>query len=143
MQLKKAENIKEPEGVLNIQQRILTFVTRTNWILLVCVSTVGFLLTSAEFTLGIVSGGLIVTVNFHLLHRTLKNALHPSRLTSHNVILAKYYIRFLISGLIIFVLIYKHIVNPIGLFVGLSVVVASIMLATLLEIKNLFFKEAV
>jgi hypothetical protein len=34
-------------------------------------------------------------------------------------------------------------VNPIGLFVGLSVVVASIMLATLLEIKNLFFKEAV
>jgi len=128
---------------LNIQQRILTFVTRTNWILLACASIAGLLLTSPDFAKGIIFGGLIVTVNFHLLHRTLKNTLTPSRLTSHNVILAKYYIRFIISGLIIFVLIYKHIVNPIGLFVGLSVVVASIMLATLLEIKNLFFKEAV
>jgi len=128
---------------LNIQQRILTFVTRTNWVLFAVSSMAGLFLASPEFAKGIIFGGLIVTVNFHLLHRTLKNSLEPSRLTSHNVILAKYYMRFVISGIIIFVLIYRHIVNPIGLFVGLSVVVASIMLATLLEIKNLFFKEAV
>jgi hypothetical protein len=36
-----------------------------------------------------------------------------------------------------------QIVNPLGLFIGLSVVVASITLATLLEIKHLIFKEAV
>lgn len=95
------------------------------------------------FARGIIFGGLIVTVNFHLLHRTLKNGLNPSQLCSHNVILAKYYVRFVISGIIIFVLISQHVVNPLGLFVGLSVVVASIMLATVLEIKNLFFKEAV
>lgn len=128
---------------MNNQQRILTFVTRTNWVLLALSSAAGLLLASPEFTKGIIFGGLIVTVNFHMLHRTLKNSLEPSQLTSHNVILAKYYLRFVISGIIIFVLIYRHIVNPIGLFVGLSVVVASIMLATLLEIKNLFFKEAV
>jgi hypothetical protein len=34
-------------------------------------------------------------------------------------------------------------VNPLGLFVGLSVVVASIMLATARELKRLIFKEAV
>ena len=73
----------------------------------------------------------------------LKKAFVPASLTSHNVILAKYYVRFLISGLIIFVLIFKHIVNPIGLFIGLSVVVVSITLATLIEFKNLLLKEAV
>jgi hypothetical protein len=35
------------------------------------------------------------------------------------------------------------VVNPIGLFIGLSVVVASITLATMVELKKLFFKEAV
>ncbi len=95
------------------------------------------------FARGIVFGGLIVTVNFHLLYRTLKKAFTPSRLTSHNIILAKYYLRFLVSGLIIFFLISNHYVHPLGLFVGLSVVVVSIMLATVFEFKNLFFKEAV
>ncbi|MFW6241970.1 MAG: ATP synthase subunit I, partial [Thermodesulfobacteriota bacterium] len=61
----------------------------------------------------------------------------------HNVILAKYYVRFIVSGLIIYVLISRHWVHPLGLFVGLSVVVVSIMLATILEFRNLFLKEAV
>lgn len=106
-------------------------------------TAVGLFWATPAFTAGVFFGGLIVTVNFHLLYRTLKTALVPSRLISHNVILAKYYVRFLISGLIIFVLIFKHIVNPIGLFIGLSVVVVSITLATLIEFKNLFWKEAV
>jgi len=100
-------------------------------------------MTSLPFSLGIICGGLIVTINFHMLSRTLKNSFSPDRLASHNVILAKYYIRFVISGIIIFLLISNHIVNPIGLFIGLSVVVASIMLGTLIEFKKLFLKEAV
>lgn len=93
--------------------------------------------------MGILSGGLIVTINFHLLYRTLKKALAPPHLASHNVILAKYYARFMISGFIIFILISGHYVHPIGLFVGLSVVVASIILATMLELTKLIFKEAI
>jgi hypothetical protein len=34
-------------------------------------------------------------------------------------------------------------VHPIGLVLGLSIVVASIMLATLCEVSKLIFKEAV
>ena len=101
------------------------------------------MLTTPTFTLGIVFGGLIVTINFHLLSKTLKGALTPPYLSSHNVILAKYYLRFIISGVIIFFLIKYQVVNPLGLFIGLSVVVASIMLATLIEVKKLIFKEAV
>ncbi len=127
----------------SIQARILTFVTKANWFIFTAVSIGGFLLTTQDMLLGIIFGGLIVTVNFHLLYRTLKKSLTPSRLSSHNVIIAKYYIRFIVSGFIIFVLISGHYVHPLGLFIGLSVVVASIMIATLREIKNLFFKEAV
>ena len=83
-----------------------------------------------------------MTVNFHLLSRTLKKALSPSHLSSHNVVLAKYYIRFVVSGVIIFLLMQGHYVHPIGLIIGLSVVVVSIMAATAREIKKLIFKEA-
>ncbi len=133
----------EQRQSVNIQQRILTFVTRSNWVLLVSVSLLGLLAASPPFARGIIFGGLIVTINFHLLAKTLKKALNPQQLTSPNVVLVKYYIRFIISGVIIFLLIQQHVVNPIGLFIGLSVVVASITLATMIELKNLFFKEAV
>lgn len=128
---------------MNIQQRLVQFVTRSNWVLFCIVSLAGLTLASPAFALGIVSGGLIVTINFHLLAKTLKGALTPPYLSSHNVILAKYYIRFIFSGVVIFFLIKCQVVNPLGLFIGLSVVVASIMLATLIEVKKLIFKEAV
>ncbi len=128
---------------MKIQQRLLKFVTCANWTLLVAASAAGLFLASRDFAWGIIAGGLIVTINFHLLYRTLKNALTPPYLASHHVVLAKYYLRFMVSGFVIFVLISRQWVNPIGLFIGLSVVVVSIMLATLLEFKNLLLKEAI
>ena len=133
----------EISHTVNIQQRILTFVTRSNWVLLAAISLLGIIAASRPVALGIIFGGLIVTINFHLLAKTLKKALNPRHLTSPNVVLAKYYIRFVLSGIIIFFLIQQHVVSPFGLFIGLSVVVASITLATMVEIKNLLFKEAV
>jgi hypothetical protein len=127
---------------VEIQQRILRFITWANWFLFFVTSGMGFILFSMDFARGIFFGGLLVTVNFHLLAKTLKKALAPPHLSSHNVVLAKYYLRFLASGFIIFILIAGHFVNPIGLVVGLSVVVFSILLATLYEIKKLIFKEA-
>lgn len=128
---------------MKIQERLLKFITRANWALLLLSSTIGLVFLPLSFAKGIIFGGLIVTVNFHLLYRTLKKSLSPPHLSSHNVILAKYYFRFFVSGLILFFLIKGGYVNPLGLFIGLSVVVASIMLATLLEVKKLIFKEAV
>ena len=127
---------------MEIQQRLLKFVTRTNWVLFFLASISGVVILPPDFSRGIIFGGLIVTINFHLLYRTLKKAFRPSRLASYRVVLAKYYIRFLISGVIIFVLISGHYVDPLGLFIGLSVVVASIMLATICELTKHIFKEA-
>jgi len=128
---------------LNIQRRILTFVTRSNWILCCLATVFGFIFSPPAFALGIFLGGMLVTVNFHFMARTLRGALAPSRLTSHNVVLAKYYLRFIASGFIIIILIVTGLVHPVGLLIGLSIVVASIFLATVCEIKHLIFKEAV
>ena len=128
--------------IVQIQQRILTFVTRSNWLLLIVGTVGGFLFAPPAFAWGIVCGGIIVTGNFFLLARTLRKALAPPHVSSHNVIIAKYYLRFLLSGVIIFGLLASHLVNPVGLVLGLSMVVASIILATVNELTILIRKEA-
>lgn len=125
------------------------FVTKSNWYLFVIATLLGFINTPFRFALGILCGGLLVTLNFHLLRHTLYKAFDPSKIgfsegrSILNGVLIKYYIRFAISGIVIFTLINKSIVEPMGLVIGLSVVVASIMAATALELTRLIFKEAV
>jgi hypothetical protein len=127
---------------VHIERRLLRFITLTNWILFCIVTIAGFILAPGPFAWGILAGGLIVTINFQLLYRSLKKALTPPHLAKPKVVLGKYYIRFLVSALIIFILISDHYVNPIGLIIGLSVVVTSIFIAIFNEIRKIIFKEA-
>lgn len=128
---------------MQIQQRLIRFITRANWVLFAAASIFGMVAGPSDFAFGIICGGFIVTLNFHLLSRTLRKALKPPHLVSPNVVLVKYYIRFIASGFVICTLIIGKVVNPIGLVVGLSVVVASIMLASIIEAKKILCKEAV
>lgn len=128
---------------VSIEQHILNFVRRSNWVLFFCLAVPGAIYLDPRLVFGFICGALIVTINFHLLTRTLRNAFVPDRVVSKNVILAKYYLRFFVSGLLLFVLIAGRLVDPLGLIAGLSVVVASMFLATLFAIKKLIFKEAI
>ena len=127
---------------MNTQQRIVKFVSHSNWILLIAATAAGLICFAPQVALGICAGGLIVTINFHLLARTLKKALRPPHSTSIKGPLIKYYVRFLVTAVIIFILIRTNSVDPIGLIAGLSVVVASMILATLNEVRQLLCKEA-
>jgi hypothetical protein len=127
---------------VNTQKRILKFVTCSNWLLLVAATAVGFSHFSTQVGLGIAAGGLIVTINFHLLARTLRKALTPPHIASVRVVIAKYYFRFLITAIIIYMLMISKQVDPMGLIAGLSIVVASMMFATLNEVRQLITKEA-
>lgn len=127
---------------MRIERRLLRFITRTNWILFCVVTISGFILTPGRFAWGILAGGLIVTINFQLLYRSLKQALTPPHVARSAAVLGKYYIRFMVSALIIYVLIADHYVNPLGLIIGLSVVVTSIFIATFNELRKIIFKEA-
>lgn len=127
---------------MKTQQRILNFVTYSNWLLLIIASAVGFSQFSLSVGFGILAGGLIVTINFHLLAKTLRKAFKPPHIASVGGVIAKYYIRFLITAIIICLLMVSKQVDPMGLVVGLSVVVASMMFATLNEVRQLITKEA-
>ena len=128
---------------MRIEKRVLKFVTVTNWILFFAATASGFILAPGPFAWGVLAGGLIVTVNFQLLYRSLRQALTPPHLANVRVVLGKYYLRFLVSAVTIFVLIANGYVNPLGLIIGLSVVISSIFIATLNEIRRIIFKEAV
>jgi hypothetical protein len=124
------------------QQRILNFVSSCNWFLLIFASAIGFINFSVQVGIGIAAGGLIVTVNFYLLARTLRKALTPPHIASVKGVIFKYYIRFTVTAIIIFFLMASRYVNPFGLIVGLSVVVASMFFATLNELRQFIMKEA-
>lgn len=128
--------------------KVVDLVTKSNWLLLVLAGMVALMTTPMAFYLGVVAGGLIVSVNFHLLKRTINKSICPEAVSEKGrslvgSVLVKYYIRFVISGILIFLLISNHIVHPLGLLAGLSVVVASVFLVTLLVVTRLYFKEAV
>ncbi len=130
---------------MEIQERVLTFIVRSNWVLFAALISIGFLAAASWAQMaGLLAGGLISTVNFHLLYRGLRRSLiEPEKPSGTSVILGKYYIRFIISGIIIFILLSGRHVHPVGLCIGLSIVVASIFLATIREVTKLLNKEAI
>ena len=66
----------------SIEQNILNFVTRSNWVLFFCLALPGAIYLDPRLVAGFICGALIVTINFHLLTRTLKNAFIPGRVVS-------------------------------------------------------------
>ena len=70
---------------MNTQQRLLKFVLWSNWVLLALVSLLGISIASPGVSRGILCGGLLVNINFHLLYRTLRKSLTPPHLASHQL----------------------------------------------------------
>ena len=134
---------------MEITKRLIDFVSKSNWLLFIILTLFSLINTPIKFTLGVMLGALIATISFHLLKSTVNKAFeHPDEVAQKGrmiliTVLIKYYIRFAISGLIIFLLIAGNVVNPLGLLAGLSVVVVSISIATIFELTRLIFKEAI
>lgn len=110
--------------------RISKIVSHYNWINLLVFGLASFFLMSPFFTLGVILGGLIIIANFRILQHTIRSAFAPggNMKTTKLSIIAKYYFRLAIMGIIIYILVTKGLVDPIGLAVGLSIVVFSIVL---------------
>ena len=82
-----------------------------------------------SLTLGIILGGLIIILNFRLFQNTIRRAFSSEGMMNgvKIIIILKYYFRLLALGIIIFVFIAKGGIDPVGLAIGLSVVVVSII----------------
>jgi len=106
-------------------QDIRTF----NWVILLILSALSGVFMEAQFTLGVVLGGLIIIANFSILQRSVRMAFSDQGAMKGKKIalVVKFYFRLAIMGLILYILITGGWVNPLGLAVGLSIVVLSIL----------------
>jgi hypothetical protein len=121
-----------------------------NWLVLAVLVVAGLIWQGSEFALGILVGGLVVLINFHLLHLALKGAferaaaLDPEEAKGR----AKAYfatrqlLRFFALLAVIFLLVSQGWLNIFGLLVGLSTVVLTLTLAAIVEAIKLKNKEA-
>jgi hypothetical protein len=126
-----------------------THLKIANWIVLAVLVLAGYGWGGWEFALGVLVGGLVVVINFYLLHLALKGAF--GQLSNHSeegMIKAKAFfaarqlLRFFALLAIIFFLVTRGWVNIFGLLVGLSTVVITLMVAAINEMIKLKNKEA-
>jgi diacylglycerol kinase len=120
-----------------------------NWAVLAVLVLAGLLWRGREFALGVLVGGLVVVINFHLLHQALKGTLErageeaeEARARAKAFFAARQLLRFFALLAIIYLLVRHGWVNIFGLLVGLSTVVLTLILAALSEVIKLKNKEA-
>jgi len=102
-----------------------------NWIILVLFVAISLLFFSTDFTLGILLGGLISVGSFSWRQRDLRAAFRNLTERSRSAIMFRYYIRFFVSAVLIYLIITQTSANVIGLLIGLSIVIINIVLTLL------------
>jgi hypothetical protein len=120
-----------------------------NWVVLAILVLAGFLWRGGEFALGVLVGGLVVVVNFHLLHQALRGTLEragqsreDAKARARAFFTARQLVRFFALLAIIYLLIRHGWVDIFGLLLGLSTVVLTLILAAINEVFKLKNKEA-
>jgi len=107
-----------------------------NWILLTILVVGSLLLHSSRFSLGILCGGLISIVNFHWLYHNLLNVFTKHLNRARKALLLRYYLRLTVLVFVLYWIISGNLVDVIGLVIGLSVVVMSIVFTTILALSK-------
>ncbi|MDY6973144.1 MAG: ATP synthase subunit I [Thermodesulfobacteriota bacterium] len=115
-----------------------------NWVILMILGCASFFLMSSNFTLGIILGGFMIIASFTLLQRAVVCGVSSQGVmgASKRVIMLKCYFRLAIVGIIIYILLTKQWVNPIGLAIGLSTVVISIISTGIRAVLKTFFSAS-
>jgi flagellar biosynthesis protein FlhB len=119
------------------------------WITLATLTLLGWLWSGREIALGILVGGLVTVLNFHVMAHVLSSTLNRQWESPEEVQTAgrqavsfmtlKYVLRFTVLAVIIFLLVKNGWVNIFGLVVGLSTVVLTLMVLGILESMKIFF----
>ena len=90
---------------------------------------------------GVFVGGLMVCVNLVFFHRLLRPALRPKTWVTPKRVLPGYYILFFITVVIVFLLIYSQLVDPLGLLLGLSTFIITIFSVLVPEVGAILFRK--
>ena len=125
-------------------EALLNRLEQFNWVLLALLASGSFVFFSRKFALGVLAGGILAVANYYLVKRSLRRALDPERQGKTRFLyLLKYGLRFAALGLVIALLLIKGWVSPLGMLLGLSIIVLGIALVGVVEARKLFFKGVV
>jgi len=98
-----------------------------NWIVLAVLFITSWIFTPFDFYLGVLLGGFISILNFHWMERGLRGIFTNTAGNVKGGVLIKYYIRLVLTAIVLYFLIANGTVHAIGLLIGLSVVVINII----------------
>lgn len=136
--------ISGPVTMLIKDEALLKRLEQFNWVLLALLASGSFVFFSRKFALGVLAGGILAVANYYLVKRSLRRALDPERQGKTRLLyLLKYGLRFVALGLTIALLLIKGWVSPLGILLGLSIIVLGIALVGVVEARKLFFKGVV
>jgi hypothetical protein len=127
---------------LIVKDPLLRKIELSNWIILFIILIPSLFFAPYKFSLGIVLGGFICILNFHWMEKGLRGLFQKTG-NVKGPVLIKYYIRLVITGVVLFFLIRYETVNVIGLLIGLSVVVINIMITMIFALTKKNFIEEV
>jgi len=103
-----------------------------------------YLLSDFSFSLGFIIGAFIAILNFELLKRiVIKGCSLDNPRQGKRLVIIRYYIRIIITGFLLFVLISQKIVHPLSLLLGLSTVMAGICGMAFYYFLKIMHKETV
>ena len=98
-----------------------------NWIVLAVLFIASWIFTPFDFYLGVLLGGFISILNFHWMERGLRGIFANTAGNVKGGVMVQYYIRLVLTAVVLYFLIANATVNVIGLLIGLSVVVINII----------------
>lgn len=126
-------------------ETLQSLLRKLNWLVLLLLSGLAYFTMSPFWTAGVILGGLVAIANFSVLQHTVRRAFSPEGIHpgARFSIVGKYYLRLLALGVILYVLITRGWIDPVGLAVGLSTVILSIIGIGIHMILRTRTKEAV
>ena len=124
------------------EARLVQRLKISNWITLAVLVAAGAILVGGSFAISVLLGGLLIIINFGLLHRVLRGTLNPLAPKPAGLVVFAYFARLAGTGAVLLVLIWLGAASPLGLIVGLSTVVISLVTGGFFVIRQERIKEA-
>ncbi len=114
-----------------------------NWIFLGVAAVLSYVFGSLNFTLGVLAGGIISIANFYGMSRSLRKGFANVSARTKSFLMIRYYMRFVLTGIVIYFLLTRTEISIFGLLIGLSLVVINIVVSTIYDLskKNFMMME--
>ncbi len=110
---------------------------------LACILFVIFFRVNAQaLIIGLVFGASIGMLNFIDLSHTLQQAVHKNPAKAQSYTVRKYFMRYIINGVVIFIAVVAPYINVIGTVLGMLLIKISIMITNLFNDKQ-FYKNII